>query len=207
MGTVFDVKVTHAGTVWMNCHQQHNPGTGALQFQLDGAGNLVNDASGNPIPLMEDCVQEVGNFFKFWHNLNKMEVLESCRICFQCAENVDCQNLAWSYELLIKNIDTVLQQHILSACENLPENVFSGPFAFVIMVECITSTMQNLAHNANSGLLVMSLCNFEGEDVVKCMFILRNVLRFLNCGISGFDRTLPLLMDNLHDVFVSATNT
>ena len=50
--------------IQMNCHQQRDAATGALQFQLDGAGNPVNDASGNPIPLMEDCVQEVGNLIK-----------------------------------------------------------------------------------------------------------------------------------------------
>ena len=70
---------------------------------------------------MEDYVQEIGYLFHIWHNLNKMEVLESCRVYCQHAKNVDHQNLAWSYELLIKNIDTTLQQHFLSACENLPE--------------------------------------------------------------------------------------
>ena len=47
----------------------------------------------------------------------------------------------------------------------------------------------------------------EGEDVVKCVFILRNVLHFLNYGVPGFDRMPPLLMDNPYDVFVSAANT
>ena len=61
--------------VQMNCCQQHNVATGALQFQVDAAGNVVNDTSGNPILLMEDCVQEVGNLFDIWHNLNKMEFL------------------------------------------------------------------------------------------------------------------------------------
>ena len=80
-------------------------------------------------------------------------------------------------------------------------------FAIVIMAECIMSAMQNLAHTINSGLLVMSFCNFEGEDVVKCMFILCNILHFLNCGISGFDCMPLLLMDDLHNVFMSVMNT
>ena len=75
------------------------------------------------------------------------------------------------------------------------------------IAECIMSTMQNLAHNVNSGLLVMSLCNFESKDVKKCVFILHNVLRFLNCGIAGFDRTPPMLMDHLFDIFMTASNT
>ena len=101
----------------------------------------------------------------------------------------------------------MLQQDILSTCENHQEHAFSGPFAFVIMAECIMSMTQNLAHNINSGLLAMSFCNFEGECVVKCVFILHNVLHFLNYGIPGFDWMPPLLMDNLHDIFMSATNT
>ena len=186
--------------------QQRN--AGVLQFQVEPATyNSVTNASGNQIPIMEDCVQEIGNLFNIWHNLNKMEVLESCCIYYQHAEDFDHQILTRSYKLLIKNIDASLQQHILSACENLPEYALSGPFAFVIMAEFVMSTTQNLAHNINSGLLPMSLRNFEGEDVVKCMFILGNVLCFLNYGILGFDRTPPLLMNNLFDIFMSATNT
>ena len=55
----------------------HN-GTGALQFQVNGAGNPLLDASGNQIPLMENCVQEIGSLFDVWHNLDKLEVLTSC---------------------------------------------------------------------------------------------------------------------------------
>ena len=57
------------------------------------------------------------------------------------------------------------------------------------------STTQNLAHNVKSGLLVVSLHNFEGADVMKCMFILRNILCFLNCDIAGFNYTPPLIME------------
>ena len=190
----------------MGCRQQHNAG-GVVQCQLDAAGNQVLDASRNPIPEMEDYVQEVGNLFNIWHILDRPEVLESCRIYYQHAKDVDQQNLTWSHELLLKNVDSTLQQHILSACENLPEYVLSGPFAFVVMAEHSMSMTQNLAHNINSGLLIMSPRNFEGEDVIQCVFILRNVFRFLNYGIPGFDQMLPFLMDNLFDVFMSVMNT
>ena len=154
----------------MGCHQQQNA-TVALQFQVDAGGNPIQNTGGNPIPKMEDFIQEVSNLFNIWLNLNKMEVVKSCQIFHQHAENTDCQNLAWSSELLINDVDTMLQQHILSACENLPECVLSVLFAFVVMAECVMLATQNLAHNINGGLLVMSLCNFEGEDVVKCVFI------------------------------------
>ena len=175
-----------------------------MKFQVDVGGNPVHNTSGNPIPEMEDYIQEVRNLFDIWHSLNRMEVLESCHICYQHAEDVNHQNLTWSYELLLKNVDSTLQQQILPACENLSEYALSGLFAFVVMAECIMSAMQNLAHHVSSGLLVMSFCNFEGEDVIQCMFILHSVLCFLNYGIPGFDWMLPLLMDNLYDIFMSA---
>ena len=136
---------------------------------------------------MEKYVQEIGSLFDIWHNLDKLEVLTSCQIHFQHSEDVDYQNLAWSYELLMKNIDPSLQQHVISSCKNLPGHTFLGPYSFYLIADCIMSTMQNLAHNVNSGLLVMSLCNFEGEDVMKCIFILHNILCFLNYGITGCD--------------------
>ena len=92
-------------------HRQRQNAGGALQFQLDGAGNPIQDAIGNPIPEMEDCMQEVGNPFNAWNNLGRIEVLQSCRIYYQHAEDVDCQNLTWFYELLLKNIDSMLLQH------------------------------------------------------------------------------------------------
>ena len=67
--------------------------------------------------------------------------------------------------------------------------------------------MQNLAHNINSGLLVMSFCNFEDKDVMKCVFVSCNVLRFLNHRIAGFDCTPPMLMDHLFDIFITALDT
>ena len=77
---------------------------------------------------------------------------------------------------------------------------------FFIIVKCIVSAMHNLVHNVNSRLLVMSMRNFE-EDIVKCMFIILNVLCFLNCGIPAFDSTPPMLVDHLFDIFITASNT
>ena len=63
-------------------------GTVALQFQVDGTGNPVLDASENQIPLTENYVQEIGSLFDIWHNLDKLEVLLSCQINFQHSEDV-----------------------------------------------------------------------------------------------------------------------
>ena len=76
-----------------------------------------------------------------------------------------------------------------------------------LIAERTVSMMQNLAHSVNSGLLVMSFCNFKSEDVMKCVFILRNVLCFLNYWIAGFNCTPPMLMDHLFYIFMTASNT
>ena len=89
-------------------HQAHNA-TGVLQFQVDGMGNPITDASGNQIPLMENYIQEIGSIFDIWHNLDKLEVLTSCQMYFQHSKDVDPQNLARSYKLLMKNVDPSLQ--------------------------------------------------------------------------------------------------
>ena len=60
--------------VQMGHHQRQNAGS-VLQFQMDAAGDQILDTSGNPIPEMEDYVQEVGNLFIICHNLDRMEVL------------------------------------------------------------------------------------------------------------------------------------
>ena len=39
-----------------------------------------------------------------------------------------------------------------------------------------------LAHHVMSGLMVLELRHFEGEDVNEYVFVLRNVLKFLNYG-------------------------
>ena len=57
--------------VKMGYCQRQNAG-GVMQYQLDGMGNQVSDTSGYPIPEMEDYVQEVGNLFNNWHNLDGM---------------------------------------------------------------------------------------------------------------------------------------
>ena len=88
-------------------HQARNA-TGALQFQMDGMGNPILDASGNQIPLMENHIQEIGSIFDIWHNLDKLDKLDmltSCQMHFQHSKDVDRQNLSWSHELLTENVD------------------------------------------------------------------------------------------------------
>ena len=82
--------------------------TGVPQFQVDAGGNPITNSSRNQFLLMENCVQEISSIVDIWHNLCKLEVLTSCQTHFQHSEDVDCQNLAWSHELLMKNVDPSL---------------------------------------------------------------------------------------------------
>ena len=60
-------------------HCQERNACGALKFQKDpGTGDAIDNASGNLMPLMEDFVQSIGGLFNIWHNLDEMEVLQSC---------------------------------------------------------------------------------------------------------------------------------
>ena len=48
--------------VQISQRQSRNAG-GVLQFQVDATDNQVVDGNGNPVPLMEDFVQEIGSIF------------------------------------------------------------------------------------------------------------------------------------------------
>ena len=69
----------------------------------------------------------------------------------------------------------------------------------------------NHVHNAESGsqrqwwtwLWVFATSK---EKMLSSVCSLRNVLHFLICGNPGFDHALPLLMDNVCDIFMSAAN-
>ena len=137
--------------------RQQTDANGQPRWQVDANGARIQDANGNDLPLMEDIVTSISPLFDIWHNLLRQEVLESCRIYYQHAEDVDRQNLAWSYEFIMKNIDPFLQQTVILACENLPKYALSGPYAFYVVAEKIITSTQNLSHNVNSGLMLMSI--------------------------------------------------
>ena len=63
-----------------------------------------------------------------------------------------------------------------------------------------------MSHNIVSGLLVLELRHFKGEDVQEAIFVLRNILKFLNFAHPTLDRTPPTIMTTLVGVFLHATN-
>ena len=164
------------------------------------------DVNGQPIPVMERAVEELGMLWDIWHNLRKAEVLASCALYFQHGEDVDRQNLSWSFDLMLANVDASLKHHVLSECESQPPHARSGPFAFYLIATKVMAASTNLSHNVNTGLRDLQLRHFQGEDVNECVFVLRNILKVLNYGVARLDRTPPNLMSILFDVFQQCSN-
>jgi hypothetical protein len=173
-----------------------------------GANNTpVLDANGNP--TFADRVIVTDNLFESWHFLTMAIVAESVRIYAEHAEDVDRQNLQWSWEFILANVDSDLRHFIIAEVEKFPSHIGqTGPMAFFIAANKIMTSTTNLAHNVITGVMLLELRHFEGEDVTECVFVLRNVLKFLNYGHQdrNIDKTPPTIMDNLYDVFIRASN-
>ena len=170
------------------------------------AGVLQVDNNNNPI--MEDYVHFGDSLFDVWFNTDQTVLAQSILRYVNHAEDVDRQNLAWSYEFIMNNVDADLRHYLLSELEVYDNLVgTSGPMAFYLLANKIITSTGDLAHNVISGVMALSLSHFEGEDVPECVFVLRNVLKFLNHGHPRFDRTPPTIMDYLTDVFLTASNS
>ena len=170
----------------------------------DLAGNPMVDGAGNPI--MVDQVQGDVDLLQHWSRLTWDDVLESCRIYYQHAEAVDRQNLAWSYEVLMNNCDADMKHFVMSQLENRPTYASSGPVVYYCLAKKLVASTQGVAHSIISGLTAMELRHFPEEDVNEAIFLLRNVLRFLNYGDPQYDQCPPTIMDILYDIFTKCTN-
>ena len=168
----------------------------AQRQKRDASGNLEFDTTATPhAPIVEEYVHDHGNMFELWHNMTMQSVTGACQIFYEHAEDVDRQNLSWTYELIMANLDADLQHFVMSTCDPLPEWGRTGPVAFYVAAKRIMSVTDNIAHNVSSGILNLRLTHFEGEDVNDCVFVLRNSLKFLNHGSGiGFDKSPPTLM-------------
>ena len=167
---------------------------------------LVGGAPLDP-PELENQVIAYDDMFECWHNLTIDQVAESCRIYSHHAEDVDRQNLQWTWELILANVDPDLRHYIISEVDSYPPEIGqTGPMAFYVMASKIISTSSNLAHNVITGIMCLELKHFDGEDVQECVFVLRNVLKFLNYGHPAYDMTPPTIMDYLVDVFMRSSN-
>ena len=167
-------------------------------------GTPILDANGNPTYTY--TVVQVGDLFELWPHLTLKEVFDSCKTIARHAEDVDRQNLQWTWELILANVDADLRHYIMSECDAFGPEGATGPMAFYVAAKKIITSTSNLAHNVISGVMVLELRHFDGEDVGQCVFVLRNVLKFLNYGHPTFNKTPPTIMEYLVDVFLRCSN-
>ena len=154
-----------------------------------------------------DAIAYGDSLFDVWHNIEIDAVVESVRIYIQYAEDIDRQNLQWTWDLLLQNIDEDLRHYLISETDSIPNGCGqTGPVGYYLIARKIMSASSNLSHNVVTGLMLLELRHFPGEDVQECVFVLRNVLKFLNYGHPRFNRAPPTIMDYLVDVFLKASN-
>jgi hypothetical protein len=192
----------------------------AISYYMQNVFNIVKivkserlDANGDPMtdpvtkaPLYDYNISEIGDLFELWPHLTLTEVSDSCKIIARHAEDVDRQNLQWSWEFILANVDADLRHFIMAETDSLGVFGNSGPLAFYVAAKKIITSTSNLAHNVISGVMVLELRHFDGEDVAHCVFVLRNVLKFLNHGHPTFNKCPPTIMEYLIDVFLCCSN-
>ena len=162
---------------------------------------------GNGDQVYESKVFGSTELLELWHTISAYAVEESCRIYFNHAEDVDRQNLIWSGELIMNNVSEPLRRHISGKLENLPNWCHSGPMIFHILAHHVVNGNNQVTHNILTGLSVMELRHFDGEDANSACMMLQHILKFLNYGVPGFDRAPTTMKEMILDVFERASNS
>ena len=175
----------------------------SLRLLPDGTPDLDNNGNRQ----YDHAVHDEGSLFDLWHNVEVKAVAHSVKCYAEHAEDVDRQNLQWSWEFFMANVDDDMRHFIMSEVEAYPDHIGqTGPMAFYILSNKIVNSTNSLAHNIVNGVMKLRLHHFDGENVGDCVFVLRNVLKFLNHGHPTFDRTPPTILEYLFDVFMGCSN-
>ena len=169
-------------------------------------GTLLTDpTTGNPI--MESYAQDLGDLFETWHNVDVDHVALSVATYQRYGEDIDRQSLTWSWDFFMANVDADMRHYLVSMTDKYPAHIGrTGPMAFFYMARKLITVTRTLAHNIVSGTMNLELRHFEGEDVNECVFVLRNILKFLNYGTSN-STAPPTFMMNLVDIFLRCSNS
>ena len=119
-----------------------------------------------------------------WHVLTLEDVTHSVELQnLYVADNTHRQNLVWSFHYIFDCLDYDLQQYVLSVIDNMPPEIGrTGPVIFQVIAKRMLHTTENLAQKVINGFISLRLTHFESENVTKCVFTLRNVLKFLRYG-------------------------
>ena len=159
----------------------------------------------NP-PTGAQSFEDGGNILRGWHGVSLQAVVTSCELMVRYVnDDVDRQNLAWSFQYIMDSLDADLRAFVLSKLSHFnPLYARSGPVAFMIVAQRMLQTTENLAQKVINGFIALRLTHFEGENVIEAIFTLRNVLKFLRFGeVDSFAPRTTLVL--LYDVFRGST--
>ena len=176
---------------------------GDAQSYVDAQAVIVNRP--NP-PQGATTIVNGGNILRDWHSMTLKQVQESVGLITQHVDDaVDLQNLVWSFQYLLDGLDADLKTFVLSKISNMPTDIGrSGPVIFMIVAQRILQTTENLAQKVINGLITLRLTHFDSENVIECVFTLRNVLKFLRYGEANtFAPRTTIVM--IYDVFRGTT--
>ena len=161
-------------------------------------------------PAGDREVQErSGNHLRDWHNLTFDQVLDLVKLqCKYVADATHRQNLVWTFNYIMDACDSDLREYVLSKIGHIEERFAgTGLIAFYVVASRLMSTTENLAQKVLQNFMNLRLTHFEGEDVVECIFTVRNVLRFLRYGEEGSyapKTTLQIVLDIFRGSSVTA---
>ena len=174
-------------------HMSYTDGTGTVHHRPDPPTGTQNFVDG-------------GNILRDWHTMTLSHVVESVNLMVQYVDDdVDRQNVAWSFQYLMDCLDTDLRAFVLSKISQYdPASARSGPVVFMIVAQRMLQTTENLAQKVINGFIALRLTHFEGENVIEAIFTLRDVLKFLRYGEPNtFAPRTTLVL--LYDVFRGST--
>ena len=173
---------------------------------------LLRWVAGDPttVPPIPANIVDNGDLFQNWNQVSLEDVYNSCDLYHNFSDSgVEVQNLALTWEFIMNNIDEDLKARVHNEISRFmnrnPVAAQSGPMAFWIIANALVNQTNALAHNVVTGIMQMGLIHFEGEDVIRCVAVLRNVLMFLGYG-TRTSRCPPNLMDILYDIFLRCSN-
>ena len=131
------------------------------------------------------AIADGGSILRNWHNMTLKEVVKSVQVQNKyVADRTHRQNLAWTFDYIMDSLDADLKMYVLSKLVSIGDEVASrsGPFAFMIAAQRMIQTTENLAQKVINGFIGLCLTDFEGKNIVKAIFNVDNVLKFLRYG-------------------------
>ena len=157
-------------------------------------------------PTAAFTIEEGGNILRDWHTMSLAQVQESVALINQFVDdNVDRQNLSWTFQYIMDCLDADLKTYVLSKLSGMDPSIGrTGPVVFMIVAQRILQTTENLAQKVINGFIALRLTHFETENVIEAIFTVRNVLKFLRYGEPNTfaPRTTIVL---IYDVFRGTT--